>query len=120
MRCVEELLCCLHAERQQRATAYFTLSQSRLHRSYVVWSRIDQKTCLKAIVAANLTPVVIELRREGDTLATDVDAIRAAIERLGPESVACVATTTSCFAPRCCDQARRALRSSCSSTHTQR
>ncbi len=32
---------------------------------YVVWSRIDQKTCLKSIMAANLTPVVVELLRQG-------------------------------------------------------
>eukprot|EP00798_Chlamydomonas_sp_ICE-L_P014521 gene14521-20552_t len=29
---------------------------------YAIWSRIDQKTCLKAITAAGLVPVVIELK----------------------------------------------------------
>ena len=70
---------------------------------YVVWSRIDQKTCLKAITAANLAPVVIELRRDGDQLVTDLDAIAAALARLGPRAVAAVVTTTSCFAPRASD-----------------
>lgn len=28
---------------------------------YVVWPRIDQKTCLKAITAANLKPLVVEM-----------------------------------------------------------
>ncbi|PNH00228.1 O-phosphoseryl-tRNA(Sec) selenium transferase, partial [Tetrabaena socialis] len=38
----------------------------------VVWSRIDQKTCLKAITAAGLRPHVVELRRSGDELVTDM------------------------------------------------
>jgi O-phospho-L-seryl-tRNASec:L-selenocysteinyl-tRNA synthase len=67
---------------------------------FVVWSRLDQKTCLKSITAANLVPVVVELRRRGDELVTDVAGIAAAIEQLGPSKVAAVVTTTSCFAPR--------------------
>ena len=39
----------------------------------------------------------------GDELRTDVAAIAANIKRLGPERVACVVTTTSCFAPRGAD-----------------
>jgi len=65
-----------------------------------VWSRIDQKTCLKSITAANLEPVVVELLSQGDELVTDVEGIRAAVMRLGADSVAAVVTTTSCFAPR--------------------
>ena len=68
-----------------------------------MWSRVDQKTCLKAITAANLVPVVIELQRAGDALVTDTEAIAAALQRLGPDSVACIVTTSSCFAPRACD-----------------
>ncbi|KAF8065449.1 hypothetical protein HT031_003050 [Scenedesmus sp. PABB004] len=68
---------------------------------FVVWSRVDQKTCLKAITAANLVPVVVELRRQGDELVTDVAALRSAVEARGPAAVAAVVTTTSCFAPRC-------------------
>lgn len=70
---------------------------------YVIWSRIDQKTCLKAILAANLEPVVIALRREGDQLVTDTAAVQGAIGRLGADNVVCVTTTTSCFAPRAAD-----------------
>lgn len=39
----------------------------------VVWSRVDQKTCLKAVTAAGLRPHVVELRREGDQLVTDLE-----------------------------------------------
>ncbi|GLC64731.1 hypothetical protein PLESTF_000201300 [Pleodorina starrii] len=69
----------------------------------VVWSRVDQKTCLKAITAAGLRPHVVELRRRGDELVTDVQAISDAITSLGPDRIAAVVTTTSCFAPRAPD-----------------
>lgn len=75
----------------------------------MLWSRIDQKTCLKAIVAANLQPAVVELRRDcpgGDELGTDAAAIEEVVRQLGPAAVACVTTTTSCFAPRACDDVR--------------
>lgn len=39
----------------------------------VVWSRVDQKTCLKAVTAAGLTPHVVQLRRQGDQLVTDME-----------------------------------------------
>lgn len=38
----------------------------------VLWPRIDQKTCLKAITAAGLTPVVLEMQLVGDELRTDL------------------------------------------------
>ena len=70
---------------------------------YVIWPRIDQKSCLKAIVTAEFVPVVVE----GKTGATDevritVEDIEKAVhERCGgPENVFCVLSTTSCFAPR--------------------
>ena len=72
---------------------------------HVIWPRIDQKTCLKCITAAGLVPVVIEnqLASSRDQLTTDLDAIASAVQRLGSDSVLCVLTTTSCFAPRAAD-----------------
>ena len=94
----------------------------------MLWPRIDQKTCLKAIVTAGasaarcfvalcerelcwpagppsgLTPVVIENVLEGDELRTDVQAIEQHMDRLGADSVLCVLTTNSCFAPRAPDR----------------
>ncbi|WIA16718.1 hypothetical protein OEZ85_013372 [Tetradesmus obliquus] len=61
------------------------------------------KTCLKAITAANLVPIVVELLQQGDHLVTDVAGMQQAVERLGPANVAAVVTTTSCFAPRASD-----------------
>lgn len=72
----------------------------------MIWSRIDQKTCLKAIASANLIPVVIEPVLCGDELQTDLPALEAKLEELGPENVTCIVTTTSCFAPRACDDVR--------------
>lgn len=37
-----------------------TLKSLKPECKYVIWPRIDQKTCLKAITAANLTPIVVE------------------------------------------------------------
>ena len=59
------------------------LRQLRPPAQYVVWPRIDQKSCLKAVAAAGCVPIVIENLLEGDELRTDVDAIRAKIEELG-------------------------------------
>ena len=39
------------------------LASMHPEKKYVIWSRIDQKTCLKAIETANLIPVVIELKK---------------------------------------------------------
>ena len=73
---------------------------------YVLWPRIDQKACFKAIYTAGLTPVVIETVRSGsgDVVRTDLDALRTKINELGgSEKILCVLSTTSCFAPRARD-----------------
>lgn len=40
---------------------------------------------------------------EGDELRTDMPLLRSEIERLSPEKIVCIVTTTSCFAPRGAD-----------------
>lgn len=81
---------------------FLALRQLRPAGRYVVWSRIDQKSCFKAIGAAGLQPLVVELKAiEGsDALGTDVDGIRKAVEQVSAEQVLCICTTTSTFAPR--------------------
>lgn len=71
---------------------------------YVLWPRIDQKSCFKCILTAGLTPIIIENALVGDELQTDVDAIIQQVELLKPENILCVLTTTSCFAPRTPDK----------------
>lgn len=40
--------------------ALLTMKELKQNAQYVIWPRIDQKTCLKCIQAANLTPIVLE------------------------------------------------------------
>lgn len=63
--------------------AFLTLSELRPNRKFVIWSRIDQKTCLKAIQGANLQAVVVELVLKGDFLCSDVERIEEKIKELG-------------------------------------
>eukprot|EP01083_Nonionella_stella_P090584 253053_1 len=72
-------------------------------RKYVIWPRMDQKTCLKAIFTAGFEPIVIEPVLVGDELVTDVAAIETRINALGAKLVLCVLSTSSCFAPRAPD-----------------
>lgn len=70
---------------------------------YVLWSRIDQKTCLKSITAAGFLPIVIPLQRQGDQLVTDMQSLHDKLHSLGPKNIAAIVSTTSCFAPRAPD-----------------
>jgi len=81
---------------------FLALRQTRPQAKYVVWSRIDQKSCFKAIGAAGMESIVVELRPldGNDSLGTDVSGIREAITRVGAEHVLCICSTTSTFAPR--------------------
>ncbi len=61
-------------EETEAAAAAAAAQQQRLpDPDVVVWSRVDQKTCLKAVTAAGLTPHVVQLRRQGDQLVTDLE-----------------------------------------------
>lgn len=82
------------------ALFYLYLRQKRPNASHVIWPRIDQKTCLKAIHTAGFTPVIVENVLDGNQIVTDVSAIRDRISNLGAANVACLVSTTSCFAPR--------------------
>ena len=48
--------------------------------------------------------MVIENILEGDELRTDIHSLEGHVKTLGEESVLCVLTTTSCFAPRTPDK----------------
>lgn len=58
--------------------------------------RIDQKSCLKAISSAGLIPIVIDNVLVGDQVCTRMDALSEAVDRLGPDSIACIVSTTRC------------------------
>ena len=80
--------------------AFLTLRWTNPEAKYIIWSRIDQKSCFKSMRTAGFTPLVVELlHAEGGQMQTDVAGIQALLEQHG-RSVLCVLTTTSCFAPR--------------------
>ncbi|GAB5366575.1 hypothetical protein AAMO2058_001154900 [Amorphochlora amoebiformis] len=95
--------CCLRMRHRKQEPKEGGPTRSSMPR-YVVWPRIDQKTCLKSIVSAGFEPIVVENIRDNDLLRTDTKAIEAAIQKVGPENVLCVLTTASCFAPRAPDK----------------
>ena len=53
---------------------------------------------------AGFIPVIIENTLNEDELTTDLAALERKIKELGCEAIACVMTTTSCFAPRVPDR----------------
>ncbi|CAD2220400.1 O-phosphoseryl-tRNA(Sec) selenium transferase, SepSecS, putative [Angomonas deanei] len=87
---------------------------------YVIWPRIDQKTALKCIDVAGLTPVVVEPRpapflpdilrqHENENNKQHPFLLQCAVEDIesiilntikDPNLIVCVLSTTSCFAPR--------------------
>lgn len=76
-----------------------TLKMTRPHAKYVIWPRIDQKSCLKAIVTAGLIPLVVNNIVDHDEISTDMSEVERMLE-LHKLEVLCVLSTTSCFAPR--------------------
>ncbi|XP_066926696.1 O-phosphoseryl-tRNA(Sec) selenium transferase-like [Clytia hemisphaerica] len=102
---IKSCLVCPVATGMALVLSMITLKEKRPEAKYVIWSRIDQKSCFKSILTAGLEPIIIEnILNEGDYLSTDVDSIRTTIERIGSQHIACVLTTTSCFAPRVPDR----------------
>uniref|UniRef100_A0A8C4I6L6 O-phosphoseryl-tRNA(Sec) selenium transferase n=1 Tax=Dicentrarchus labrax TaxID=13489 RepID=A0A8C4I6L6_DICLA len=83
---------------------FLTLRHRRPKARYIIWPRIDQKSCFKAMITAGFEPVVVENVLEGDELRTDLEAVERKIEELGAENILCVHSTTSCFAPRVPDR----------------
>ena len=94
---------------QSCAAVAFSMSSSSVpplpntnhQKDIVLWSRIDQKSCFKAIAAAGYTCVVLPTQRVAgtDAVGTDLAALQEALEQYRGRIVA-VVTTTSCFAPR--------------------
>ncbi|KAM6949622.1 O-phosphoseryl-tRNA(Sec) selenium transferase [Aplochiton taeniatus] len=83
---------------------FLTLRHRRPKARYIIWPRIDQKSCFKSMITAGFKPVVVENILEGDELRTDLKAVERKIEELGTDNVLCVHSTTSCFAPRVPDR----------------
>ena len=82
-------------------------SQQPPTKDIVLWSRIDQKSCFKAIQSAGLKCVVIPTTIHGDQVVTDLVALEHALSTTYRNRVLAVITTTSCFAPRVPDKVDR-------------
>eukprot|EP01080_Neovahlkampfia_damariscottae_P008521 gene8521-345_t len=99
---------------------FTTLASKNKKGKYVLWSRIDQKSCFKSIFTASLTPEVVELNFQKDKksdnkkiqklidenedgLITDLDKMEKKMIEMKDE-ILCVMSTTSCFAPRLPDR----------------
>lgn len=81
-----------------------SLKEEKKNSKFIIWPRIDQKACFKAILNAGLEPIVVEPLIEGDQLQTDLEKISEIIREKSPENILCVVSTTSCFAPRAPDR----------------
>jgi O-phospho-L-seryl-tRNASec:L-selenocysteinyl-tRNA synthase len=80
-----------------------TLKKQRPNSRYVLWSRIDQKSCFKSILTANLEPIIIEQIEINNYLQTNLNEFKNQIEKLNSNEICCIISTTSCFAPRAID-----------------
>ena len=68
---------------------------------HIVWLRCDQSSAPKAVELAGAILVPVNPRLDGESLVTDLEALKAAIDACGgPDRVLCILSTTSCFAPR--------------------
>lgn len=82
---------------------FLTLRQEKPKAKFIIWSRIDQKSCFKSITTAGFEPIIVSPVLREDELQTDTARIAAILQETDPELIAAVLTTTSCFAPRACD-----------------
>ena len=86
--------------------SYLTLRLLKPKAKYIIWSRIDQKTCLKCIITSGFEPLIINPipnKTNDYEIETDIEQIKAVIDKYGVDNILCITSTTSCFAPRCYD-----------------
>ncbi len=103
---IESLLVMPLATGMTISIVLLTLQKLKPNAKYVIWPRIDQKTCLKCIISANLTPISIEGIIEKDEIHTNIDLIKEKIKEFGSENILAIISTTSCFAPRVPDNVK--------------
>lgn len=98
-------LCLLTFAAQSTPSQPSATNPNPSHAKYVIWPRIDQKSCFKAIITAGLVPLVVEnlVDAEDGTMTTNLPEIERLLQVHGQEVVA-ILSTTSCFAPRQPDQ----------------
>ena len=80
-----------------------SLREAHPGKRIVLWSRIDQKSCFKAVTSAGLECIVVPTKLDGDEVVTDLAAMEAAMDQYKGQVLAII-TTSSCFAPRIRDK----------------
>ncbi|POM66011.1 O-phosphoseryl-tRNA(Sec) selenium transferase [Phytophthora palmivora] len=109
MRAVQAALVLPVATGMSLMLVLLQLKESKPNARYVIWPRIDQKSCFKSILAAGLTPLVLanvlveENGKSGGYLKTNLAGMAALVEQHGVDNILAVMSTTSCFAPRAYD-----------------
>ncbi|GMF15727.1 unnamed protein product [Phytophthora lilii] len=110
MRAVQAALVLPVATGMSLTLVLLQLRESKPNARYVIWPRIDQKSCFKAILAAGLTPLVLpntlvqeDDERPGGYLKTDLSGMASLMAEYGSDGILAVMSTTSCFAPRAYD-----------------
>ena len=119
-RCVQKAIIVPVSTGMAITIALLTIKSKRPNAKYVIWPRIDQKTCFKCILTSGLIPIIVENVLEYDQLTTDMEAIQKfsffipslpntsnivynfnrILNETEPEEIACIFSTTSCFAPQ--------------------
>lgn len=74
-------------------------SNASNEKRYVIWPRIDQKSCFKSIFAAHLIPIVVDPILVNGEMVTNIEEIRRLCSERSHEILG-ILSTTSCFAPR--------------------
>ncbi|XP_075146625.1 sec synthetase [Haematobia irritans] len=84
---------------------FLSLRKSRPKAKYILWSRIDQKSCFKSMTTAGFIPIIVNTKRSevDEGLVTNLEEFRKKINAMDKEEILCIMSTTSCFAPRNCD-----------------
>ena len=83
--------------------SFLTLRLLKPKAKYIIWSRIDQKTCLKCIITSGYEPIIINPipnPKNDYELETDIQGVKNSIDKYGVDNILCICSTTSCFAPR--------------------
>ena len=78
-----------------------TLKKQRPQSRYVLWSRIDQKSCFKSILTANLEPIIIEQIEDNHYLQTNVNEFERQIQQLKSNEICCIIFHNKLFRTTC-------------------
>ncbi|KAK6045421.1 putative O-phosphoseryl-tRNA(Sec) selenium transferase [Cooperia oncophora] len=54
---------------------------------YVLWLRVDQKSCFKSIFHAGFEPLIVEPVRDGDALVSDIETVNRILGQRAEEVI---------------------------------